>query len=334
MKQITLIIPLLVLCLALPGTTTTFAQDAPRPVITTENAAQVELLSVMGVDRVYDLDWSPDGEHLAVFSRNQAAVYNPTDLNTPTPNMLQYDPCRESQYPCRGTVTFTDDGETLLVGSGYTIHAYDVPTFAPLATYETELDTSVLLYSQAFGLLVHGGGPPNIVTIALRDFDAGAAHEEPQQIYLFGDTDLRGVMFEEGPASGIALSPDGHTLAVANGLFMLSQQYLYSASPATFAYDLQGLFDQLDEHNVPTTYALSNEEDPFQIPLEGDSSGNTKVVFSPDGSMLVGAGTDGRVSLWSMPDGTLVDTLDAHYNTVWDITFSPDGTRLVTAGGG
>lgn len=62
-------------------------------------------------------------------------------------------------------------------------------------------------------------------------------------------------------------------------------------------------------------------------------TGESQRITSPDGSLLAGAGTDGRVRLWSMPDGALVNTLDAHYNAVWDIAFSPDGATLATAGG-
>lgn len=61
--------------------------------------------------------------------------------------------------------------------------------------------------------------------------------------------------------------------------------------------------------------------------------GEARRVASPDGSLVAEAGNDGRVQVWSMPDETLVNTLDAHFNAVWDIAFSLDGATLATAGG-
>ena len=55
------------------------------------------------------------------------------------------------------------------------------------------------------------------------------------------------------------------------------------------------------------------------------------VVFSPDGQILASGGADGFVYLWSMKDGSLLATIDAHKEAVNAVAMSPDGSLLASA---
>ncbi len=60
-----------------------------------------------------------------------------------------------------------------------------------------------------------------------------------------------------------------------------------------------------------------------------DSGPFDNVVFSPDGSKIATCGNN-KAYLWNVMDGKLLYAL-AHQNTVTDMAFSPDGTKVVTA---
>ncbi|MDN3351579.1 serine/threonine-protein kinase [Actinomadura sp. DC4] len=56
------------------------------------------------------------------------------------------------------------------------------------------------------------------------------------------------------------------------------------------------------------------------------------VAFSPDGSRLAGAGSDGTIRLWDVRRRVQLAQLPGHSDPIEDVRFSPDGTLLATAG--
>ncbi len=57
------------------------------------------------------------------------------------------------------------------------------------------------------------------------------------------------------------------------------------------------------------------------------------LAFSPDGSILAGGGSDGRVRLWDVASGSYKDTPERHRGKVLAMAFSADGATLATTGG-
>jgi WD40 repeat protein len=55
------------------------------------------------------------------------------------------------------------------------------------------------------------------------------------------------------------------------------------------------------------------------------------VAFSPDGTRLASASTDGTVRLWDGRSGEALHTLKGHEGKVYDVAFSPDGKTLASA---
>ena len=55
------------------------------------------------------------------------------------------------------------------------------------------------------------------------------------------------------------------------------------------------------------------------------------VAYTADGRTLGAAADDGRVRLWSRPDGAEPEVIELHERRVYSVAFSADGARLVTA---
>ena len=65
--------------------------------------------------------------------------------------------------------------------------------------------------------------------------------------------------------------------------------------------------------------------------LQGHSGVVWDVEFSPDGTTIASAGSDGMIKLWDPATGTELLALAGHSGVVTGLAFSPDGTRLVTS---
>ena len=121
-------------------------------------------------------------------------------------------------------------------------------------------------------------------------------------------------------ALGIAFSPDGRTLAVADGPAGTS---LYEVDPVRFAGRLAGKPPAGFGKATSSTYEWA-----------------TSVAFSPDGRRLaIGYASDnyglkpGQVQTWDVESRQLLRIFDRHTHSVWDLAFSPDGKYLAGACG-
>jgi len=101
---------------------------------------------------------------------------------------------------------------------------------------------------------------------------------------------------------GVALSPDGTTLAVASLNEVAGGVWLYTLG-------------QLD---TPPT-------------LLDTGVAVTALAYSTDGAFLVLGGLDGSVTLWDLAAGEAVFSFPAHGTAVESVTISPDGRLVVTA---
>jgi len=67
------------------------------------------------------------------------------------------------------------------------------------------------------------------------------------------------------------------------------------------------------------------------VPLLGHEDSVYAVAFSPSGEVLATGGSDNRVRLWRVSDGTPIGDPLQTFATVWSVQFSPDGAVLAAA---
>src|SRR5262249_46436835 len=60
----------------------------------------------------------------------------------------------------------------------------------------------------------------------------------------------------------------------------------------------------------------------------------TAAASSPDGKLVLAGSDDKLIRLWEISSGKELFVLRGHQAEVWDVAFSPDGTRALSCGGG
>ncbi|MCS7152744.1 MAG: caspase family protein [Bacteroidia bacterium] len=158
--------------------------------------------------------------------------------------------------------------------------------------------------TQALGKRVQKGGPPDPWESVAIDF-------RKQLLYVVS----RGGLLVAWDTEEDWLQTFQDTARVAYALALSSQKkalYLGSGSGALLVLDPQSLS--------------------LQKTLRGHTKGIRGLAISPDERILASAGLDGKVMLWSIPEGLRIKTLEKHTDGVRAVAFSPDGRYLASAG--
>ncbi|MFE2289678.1 caspase family protein [Streptomyces sp. NPDC059452] len=117
--------------------------------------------------------------------------------------------------------------------------------------------------------------------------------------------------YPDHPGELVALSPDGTTVATA------------ASNPRLAEIDL---WDLASGKLIRT--------------LRGHTRAIGSLAFSPDGTMLVSSagqafgnksGPDTKALLWDTASGAIHAELTGHTSSVWEVSFSPEGSRVATA---
>lgn len=206
------------------------------------------------------------------------------------------------------SVAFSPDGATLAcaaTGSGAAVTSCSVTAWSAAErtlSWRRDLPTEGVSY-----LAVAASPDGRTLAVATKEAVTLLALASGEPLHRFPLEDGEGHPWKGGRV-GLAFSPDGALLAVAQGAVVL--------------YDLPG-----------------------RRPVKrfgGDARLSSAVAFSPDGALLASAanvedspgrmGVPGAVELWDLAGACLRRTFEGHEDKVWTVAFSPDG-RLLASGG-
>lgn len=95
--------------------------------------------------------------------------------------------------------------------------------------------------------------------------------------------------------------------------------------------DAEGLQVLLPDRFLAPRWGLPTAPAALLRVLEGHTSPVYAIAFSPNGSRLASASSDGTLRLWDTASGHTVEILKGHRGTVNAVTFSRDGSRLASA---
>ena len=192
------------------------------------------------------------------------------------------------------SLAFNQDGTLLASGSlGEVVKLWDVDNGSEFSTLSRNSD-----FVQRFDIAF---SPDGLILATVGD----------EKITLWDVNNGTASFVFDGPpwfADGIAFSPDGTILASGNvgGIELWTMSNLGQSTRLGYADD--SYFN----------------DDP-------DNLSFSDVAFSPDGSRIASASSDGTVRTWDIATGNRINVLSGHANAVSSIAFSPDGRILVSA---
>ncbi len=248
------------------------------------------------------LAYSPDGKTLAAAAganRDERALIL-IDVQTDAVKTLEKldDTVLTAAYSPNGK-TVASVGKNLTTKK-HTIRIWDAKTGDPLhALPAFDSDKTTLTYTPDGETLISFYCAPKIPTVRSREYklafwdvDGGYKRIEPPAFQY------RGSRYDKAAA----YSPNGQRMAVAAGSFVL----LFDAYTAEFVQSL--------EHCEwgPSVSSLA---------------------YSPDSKLLASGGdAETDINLWNAYTGEHLKGLSVYHTSIWDLTFSPDGTKLACIG--
>jgi len=334
-----------------------------RPIITRDNASQVELLHLIGGGKILDMLWLPDGESLFVANQKMIRLFNPQNFNE-TPMLIDRFNCRDF---CETEFLFADDDQTVVILQGERLSTLtrDVRTTywsiihrQVIENYVGDFDMNQLSYERQILNQVSPDTPSpdemplNTYSNAVMD---AVFNKDKSQIAFVGNDSVveiwdvetrtsRVIAHNLGVSlSSVAFSPDSTQLAVGGwdgsiwvfdvATGELLQQFIAEWHVNwSIAFNHNGSMLALGNDNNQVVVYDVIDDYPFLTNrriFEGHKNIVYGVDFHPDGTQLASASADGNIHIWDVETGNIVHTLTGA--PFFDVDFHPDGTQLACA---
>jgi WD40 repeat protein len=215
-------------------------------------------------------------------------------------------------------------------------------------------DGSLRLYTLPEGRLfgeahdAHANATNRLVFSAEGAWLASASHDDTAKLWsISGDGELTLEQTFTGhndSVYGIALSPDGKTLATASfdgkvGLFGVDTKdegrFIDAHDKAnSVEFDVTGTkLLSVGDDKIARLWDLTTDPPALIREFSGAQDKLMWAALSPNGRLVATVGRDWLVDIYKADDGQLIHRLAGHEQTVWRAIFCPDGRQLTTVSG-
>jgi WD40 repeat protein/tRNA A-37 threonylcarbamoyl transferase component Bud32 len=305
------------------GQTLASASHTGQAVTVWDSATGYLLRTIKGHNSlINDLDFSPDGVHLATAGNDETVKI--------------WDTTRDQE------------SRSLRAKSGVVAVA-----FGPDGTYlvSAGLDGIVTLWDRATGQAVRTfpGHTGPILSVAIsRDGRRVASASEDQSVRLWDvatGKEIHALKGHTGWVAAVAFNPDSTMLASGSGdrtiklwdvatgrVLRTLDGHLYQVKAVAFGPDGKTLASAGNDGFV-LFWDIASGRQVRAIKAQNDQMGVCTMALSPDGRHFASTGYDPfypLIQVWDVATGQRTQTLKGHGAGVYGLAFSPDGRRLVS----
>ncbi|PYP60217.1 MAG: hypothetical protein DMD40_01135 [Gemmatimonadetes bacterium] len=271
---------------------------------------------------VWGVAFNPQGDRIATASNDGTVIIWNAKSGQPMDTLFG--------RAALNSVVFSPDGTRIVAaGQDGTVSIWDAHTYQFLRT--------VAAHSGGIWDVVFGGDGERIVT-ASDDGTVRVWNAESGEKVL----DLAIDTVEMAAVRAVAISPDGRELAAAGDAGIISFWHLPSGAPARAYLSRPAGFNAIAVSPDGMTIATAGVNYVVELwdadlgtragaPLRGHDDAITDVGFSPDGSRIVTASSDGNARIWAARGHAPLRTLTAA-SGLTAVAFGKDTTRVVTGG--
>ena len=286
----------------------------------------------IGMGRVEDLQFSPDGQLLAVATSVGIWLY---DTETYAPHNLI-----AANQGGITTIAFSADSRRLACGSGhYTLSVWDVRSGNLLKTFGLEKSNPEVVWE-----------PMSVASVAFspdgRKLMSFARHEDTLRVWDVRTGNLlKTFKYRRVPANSAAFSPDGQTLALGCGDWEFGSVNLWNPETGehrdilgvaqvvsmAFSPDSQRLA-VVTGYDDKALYVWDVHTEKRLHKLTGHTGSIYALAFSANDRIVAGGRKDDTtLRMWDARTGDLLKTFKGHTDLVRALAFSPNSDTLASA---